>query len=187
MKLNDPHDYELKLSSGTYVLLRDSKTAKFQAPVSTRGIAKLYTLSDESGLVYVGIAQQPMASRLGYGFRANGKSGYHGYKWKILEGTLRLSIWTAMDKDSYVPLRELETIEAEVAFLCRQESGQWPAHQHEIHFYKSEITHRDAAAKIYAHAIRVAANNSVERDRPQATLVGSLRGFAAMAAPHLKR
>jgi len=31
------------------------------------------------------------------------------------------------------------------------------------------------------------ANNSVERDRPQAALVGSLRGFAATAAPHVKR
>jgi len=30
-------------------------------------------------------------------------------------------------------------------------------------------------------------NNSVERDRPQAVLVGSLRGFAATAAPHVKR
>ena len=30
-------------------------------------------------------------------------------------------------------------------------------------------------------------NNSVERDRPQAALVGSLRGFAATAAPHVKR
>jgi len=30
------------------------------------------------------------------------------------------------------------------------------------------------------------ANNSVERDRPQATLVGSLRGFAAAAAPHVE-
>jgi len=30
-------------------------------------------------------------------------------------------------------------------------------------------------------------NPSVERDRPQAALVGSLRGFAATAAPHVKR
>ena len=30
-------------------------------------------------------------------------------------------------------------------------------------------------------------NNFVERDRPQAELVGSLRGFAAAAAPHVKR
>ncbi len=31
------------------------------------------------------------------------------------------------------------------------------------------------------------ANNSVERNRPQAALVGSLRGFSAAAAPHVKR
>jgi hypothetical protein len=31
------------------------------------------------------------------------------------------------------------------------------------------------------------ANHSVERDRPQAALVGSLRGSAAAAAPHVKR
>jgi hypothetical protein len=30
-------------------------------------------------------------------------------------------------------------------------------------------------------------NNSVERDRLQAALAGSLRGFAASAAPHVKR
>ena len=33
----------------------------------------------------------------------------------------------------------------------------------------------------------VRSNNSVERDRPQAALVGSLRGFAAPAAHHVKR
>jgi hypothetical protein len=32
-----------------------------------------------------------------------------------------------------------------------------------------------------------APNPSVEMDRPQAALVGSLRGFAATAAPHVKR
>ncbi len=30
-------------------------------------------------------------------------------------------------------------------------------------------------------------NNSVERDRPPAALVGSLLGFAAAVAPHVKR
>ena len=33
----------------------------------------------------------------------------------------------------------------------------------------------------------MASNNSVERDRLQAALVGSLRGFADTAAPHVKR
>ncbi len=31
------------------------------------------------------------------------------------------------------------------------------------------------------------ANNSVERDRPQASLAGSLRGFVAPAALHVNR
>ena len=154
MKLDDPSDFHLSLSGGAYRLLRDSLPAKFSAPVSTRGVAKLYTLSDGASLVYVGIAQQPMSSRLSYGFRANGKSGYHGYKWKSHEGTFRLSVWTAQSNGGYVPLRELETVEAEVAFLCRQNSGQWPAFQHEIHFYPSRPWHRDAAARIYSHAVR---------------------------------
>ena len=39
----------------------------------------------------------------------------------------------------------------------------------------------------YQELVRTFPNNSVERDRPQAALVGSLRGFAATAAPHVKR
>lgn len=159
MKLNDPSDYHLSLSGAAYCLLRDSFPAKFVAPVSTRGIAKLYTLFNGESLVYVGITQQPMSSRLSYGFRANGKSGYHGYKWKSHEGTLRLSVWTAQSNGDYVPLRELETVEAEVAFLCRQVSGQWPAFQHEIHFYPSSPWHRDAAARIYSHACSASRGN----------------------------
>lgn len=154
MKLDDPLDFDLSLSSGAYRLIRDSLPTKFAAPVSTRGIAKLYTLSDGESLVYVGIAKQPMSSRLSYGFRANGQSGYYGYKWKAHEGTLRLSVWTAQINGDYVSLRELEIVEAEVAFLCRQESGQWPVSQHEIHFYPSGPCHRDAAARIYSHAVR---------------------------------
>lgn len=154
MRLDDPSDFHLSVGGGSYRVLRDSFPAKFAAPISTRGIAKLYTLSDGESLVYVGIAKQPMSSRLSFGFRANGKSGYHGYKWKTHEGILRLSIWTAQSNGEYVPLRELETVEAEVAFLCRQDSGQWPSFQHEIHFYLSSPWHRDAAARIYSHAVR---------------------------------
>lgn len=154
MTLDNPLDFDLALTGGAYRLLRDTLSSKFSAPASTRGIAKLYTLSRGKLLVYVGIAQQPMSARLSSGFRANGKAGYYGYKWKSLEETLRLSVWTAQASGNYVPLRELETVEAEVAFLCRQEAGQWPAHQHEIHFYPSQAHHRDAAARIYAHVVQ---------------------------------
>lgn len=101
----------------------------------------------------LGIAKRPMAARLNLGFKADGKSGYHGYKWKILQQKLRLSVWTANHEEKYVDLRELETVEAEVAFLCRQNSGQWPKYQYEIHFYPSEMQHREAVDKIYNHAI----------------------------------
>jgi hypothetical protein len=95
-----------------------------------------------------------MSSRLSFGFRAKGKGGYHGYKWKKLRHRLNLSIWTAELEGNITTLRDLETVEAEVAFLCRQQSGQWPEFQHEIHFYPSLDLHRDAAREIYFHAIQ---------------------------------
>lgn len=154
MTLNDPSDFDLMLIGGSYRLLQNSVQSKFTQPASTRGIAKIYTLADGASLIYVGIAQQPMSARLGQGLRANGKSGYWGYKWKGLEKTLRLTVWTAKLNGAYATLRDLETVEAEVAFVCRQNSGQWPANQHEIHFYPSYQWHRDAADKIYSHAVR---------------------------------
>ena len=94
-----------------------------------------------------------MSSRLSYGFRATGKNGYHGYKWKGLRHALKLSVWTAKSQSGLATLRDMETIEAEVAFLCRQASGQWPQYQHEIHFYPSSSLHREAAKAIYEHAV----------------------------------
>ncbi len=44
-----------------------------------------------------------------------------------------------------------------------------------------------ARIAIAARERKVRSNHSVERDRPQAALVGSLRGFGATAAPHVKR
>ncbi|MFI3156413.1 MAG: hypothetical protein QX199_09655 [Methylococcaceae bacterium] len=154
MTLNEPQNYWIELlDEGAYRLSSESGVCSFSKPATVRGVAKLYTLSDGESLIYVGIAQQPMSSRLNFGFKANGKSGYHGYKWKKLQQKLRLSIWTASNEGAYATLRELETVEAEVAFLCRHKSGQWPMYQHEIHFYPSEAHHRNVAEKIYNHAI----------------------------------
>jgi hypothetical protein len=154
MKLNQPQDYELiLLPGGAYELRNSDGITKFTSPASVRGIGKLYTLSNSGRLLYVGIAQQPMSSRLNYGFKANGKGGYYGYKWKHLSHALTLSIWTATEDDQYISLREMETIEAEVAFLCRKSADQWPEFQHEIHFYASLKRHRLAAEIIYSHAV----------------------------------
>lgn len=154
MKLNSPQNYTLSLlPEAGYELLQDSKKVTFSKPASTSGVAKLYTLSLAGKLLYVGIAQQPMSGRLNFGFKAKGKGGYHGYKWKHLKHNLKLSIWTASSNDEYVSLREMEIIEAEVAYLCRHNSGQWPEYQHEIHFFPSSTIHRDTAMRIYNHAI----------------------------------
>lgn len=167
MRLNEPSDFDLALSAGAYKLSYESKPAKFTAPISTRGVAKLYTVSSGPTLFYVGIAQQPMSSRLSYGLRATGKSGYHGYKWKAHEGVLRLTVWTSSEAEGYASLREFKTVEAEVAFLCRQVSGQWPLNQHEIHFYPSSACHREAAQRIYEHAVRHTANDSSKPTPPR--------------------
>jgi hypothetical protein len=150
--LEPPQDYELTLADGWYSLTAASAACKFSGAATKRGVAKLYTISSDRSLLYVGIAQRPMAGRLRHGFLANGLGGYHGYKWKFLETCLRLSVWTCKLDGRYAPLQVMETIEAEVAFLCRQISGQWPTHQHEIHFSPSEEWHRDAALRIYQHA-----------------------------------
>lgn len=151
--LESPHDFEISLADGRYSLIRDSSRCQFSRPLRLRRVAKLYAISSDGSLVYVGIIKQPISARLGYGFRANGKRGYHGYKWKFLEGSLRLSVWTARSNAVYASLDQMEIVEAEVAYLCRHRSGQWPTHQNEIHFFPSESWHRDAATQVYEHAI----------------------------------
>ena len=107
LRLSAPQQYTLQLyDGGGYSLSADGLQCKFAAPASTRGIAKLYTLTRNKTLVYVGIAEQPMSSRLNYGFKANGKGGYHGYKWKTLRDLLTLSVWTAQGAETNATLRE---------------------------------------------------------------------------------
>lgn len=145
-----PQRYTLQVNDGgSYRLSSGGLQCKFTPPASTRGIAKLYTPSLNRKLIYVGIAGQPMSSRLNFGFKATGRGGYHGYKWRTLRESLTLHVWTVQGTERNASLRELETVEAEVAFFCRQISGQWPAYQHEIHFYPSSGRHRIAAMKIY--------------------------------------
>src|SRR5580700_7596961 len=123
MLLNEPQDYGIELAEGgRYRLHVEAGVCTFSSPSTVRGLAKLYTLSAAGILLYVGIAQQPMASRLISGFKASGKGGYHGYKWKALRHRLALSVWTANIDRKPASLRELETVEAEVAFRCREQS-----------------------------------------------------------------
>lgn len=153
-RLLPPQRFDLSLGeNGTYRLTVEGVTCKFSGPSSGQGLAKLYTLSANGVLLYVGIAKRRMSARLRHGFTAKGKGGYHGYKWKHLRGGLRLIVWTANFGGESAGLEDLKIIEAEVAFLCRQESDQWPRYQHEIHFFPSERFHRMSARKIYREAL----------------------------------
>jgi hypothetical protein len=92
MILNELQNYWIELlAEGAYRLSSESGDCRFSKPM-------LYTLSDRSAIIYVGIAQQPMSLRLNFGFKANGESGYHGYKWKKLQQRLRLSVLTASNE-----------------------------------------------------------------------------------------
>ena len=58
-----------------------------------------------------------------------------------------------------------------------------------MHYWRFEFRENEGVGeirKIRGHGATMP-NPSVERDRQRAALVGSLRGYAAPAAPHLKR
>ena len=106
-----------------------SPGSTFHAPVTHRDKQKLYVVMNGSDFCYVGITSQPMSTRLRTGFRPNTKMGYHGYKWSVLS-QVDLHIWM-----STVGRDRTESIEAELVFLIRQETGSWPIYQTEIHFH----------------------------------------------------
>ena len=152
MKLSEQQNYELKfLDNGSYKVMGENGEEKFSAPASSKATPKLYVVYDCEVIHYVGITSQPMAKRLRQGFNANGSHGYHGYKWKNQPGKLRLSIWVLENIEPDEAYQELETIEAEIVFLCRLHSNQWPESQHEIHFHKSKEFHRECAKQIYGN------------------------------------
>jgi hypothetical protein len=106
---------------------------------------KLYLVTSARNIVYVGITRQSLSARLRYGFSADGKNGYHGYRWAKSNGRYYVYCWAFDDK---VADKELETIEGEIVYLLRESTGQWPKHQTEIHFHTSKEYHRKVAALI---------------------------------------
>ena len=114
------------------------------------------------------ISQSRIGLRLG--FQANGNNGYRGYLWRHYLTEAAIDIWLVEVEDRDVEemrhdpsieralgdlkrLRDIviETVEAEAAVLIRQEYGQWPRFQSEIHFHQSGEIHRQAAQQIVDH------------------------------------
>jgi hypothetical protein len=97
---------------------------------------KIYVIRSEEDFLYVGYASQSIITRLNQGFRAAGKNGYHGYKWKKLERVeVHVFVFPIL---ADTPTKEsrlyFEAIEAELVFQIRTQTGKWPSYQNEIHF-----------------------------------------------------
>lgn len=137
--LMGPDGYDLTLTPGAYTLER-----KFSG-FSTKKIPKLYVVVAEGLIVYVGVTRQSMSNRLRYGFKANGRNGYHGYAWRNKHARVSLYVWSAR---ADLSLLEVETIEAEVVFLIRKSTGAWPDCQTEIHFHRASEDHKKAGADV---------------------------------------
>ena len=116
----------------------------FEKPVSNNKLSKIYVVKHRSDIVYVGTTFQAISSRLRSGLQADGKNGYYGYKWKHLK-SVDLFIFCLFEKK----LRA-EAMEAEIVYLIRNKTGEWPKYQTEIHFHKAERNEKKIADLIYA-------------------------------------
>lgn len=110
--------------------------------------AKLYVVSNGNRPLYVGRTKQPIRRRLNKGFQADDGRGGRGYAWRHDFQQATIAIWRAAEGEDPT---WIETVEAEVVFLIRQEYDQWPSGQTEIHFHPSLEDHRLAARAIVGH------------------------------------
>src|SRR6266516_244325 len=140
MKLLGPDRFDLTFDARDFKVASTSGETRFTGRSAGR-IPKFY----------VGVTTQPMRTRLRLGFKADGSTGYHGYKWRHSLRRATLEIWYHPRPGSDAAFRDLETIEAETVFLLRSELKQWPQYQTEIHFYRSTPSHRHAAAAVLNH------------------------------------
>lgn len=146
--LPTPQDYELSISKKLrYKVRLAGQDRHCFAEPSTLSCPKLYVVSQGTDIHYVGITKTPMATRLASGLRAKGKGGYYGYKWRKIRTALRLTVWSYSGANGKF-VKELEIMEAEFAFLVRQETGKWPLSQTEIHFSQPTPAHLDDVKKI---------------------------------------
>jgi len=111
---------------------------------------KIYVISKNKKIVYVGITNQSIIKRFNYGVNSfsKPKNGYSGYKWLKNNANYNLSICIfdlnrSKETDVY-----LEIIESEIAYLARNLDGQWPEYQNEIHFHESNESQRNIALDI---------------------------------------
>ena len=119
----------------------------FAYPDISDKLPKLYVVKQGKVIYYVGITSQDIRKRLRYGFSAQGKHGYHGYKWKDLD-TIELLVWSFPDRTMNV-----EAIEAELVYFIREKTGKWPKYQMEIHFHGASESEMQVARSIVSKCL----------------------------------
>ncbi len=120
------------------------KIKSFEKPVTENKLPKIYVVKDALDVAYVGITSQSIRNRLRYGLEAKGRGGYHGYKFKNLNG-INLFVFCFKKKT----IDNIEAIEAEIVYLIRHKTKNWPKYQTEIHFHKATEKEKKLAILIY--------------------------------------
>jgi len=131
------------------ILPEKISTKKFLKSSITNKLPKIYIIKHKSEIIYVGITTQSIVNRLRYGFTANGKNGYHGYKWKSLD-EIDLLVYLFANSSE-----KIEAIEAEIVYHVRSKTGFWPKYQTEIHFHNATQKEKDVAHEIYKEALKI--------------------------------
>ena len=149
MKLIGPDKYILEIAERCAAVTGPAGKPHFVSPATSKKKPKLYVVSSAGALIYIGVTSQSMSTRLRMGLTADGSHGYYGYTWGRKNHTVHVDIWYLTESDD--PTHDLETIEAETVFLFRQQSGQWPSEQMEIHFHASNDDHKYCAKQIVEH------------------------------------
>ncbi len=130
----------------------------FESPLTTQG-SKVYLFANREEIFYVGkTSQKSVTSRFVSAFKASREqriSGFKGYEFKNHHTNSLLHVFTSSDWNKYGPKKgmahwvdDAELIEAEVCYLIRHKTGQWPKYQNEIHFGRFKDEHFQAAKKI---------------------------------------
>lgn len=149
MKISTRTTYSITVGGSrdrSYSVVTLSGQTHFIQPDSKSGL-KLYLVGLDGRLHYVGITNRPMSARINMGIKAKGKNGYHGYAWKNIRAPMILDVITLSGNN--IGRSDVEAIEAEVAYLCRSQTGEWPLSQTEIHFRRSNNIHKKLALEIY--------------------------------------
>jgi len=153
---------ELHLKNGQIDYIKNLKHLKypndFEPQFKTSDLAKIYLVKDESFYKYVGATIQPIHTKLYQGLNSNGKTGYHGYKWKNLD-KVEFFVWTFKGIDKY----QMEAIEAEFVFQIRSKYGKWTDCQNEIHFNNKFPFAKELGKDLFEY---------IEREYPLVTNLG---------------